>query len=247
MFLFLYFSGLPIVCSVIWCFNCSSFCYSLLQALRGWTEVAICLCVFCLAVVAAALQMLHLFVLSLLLSLGSACADHSGKNVDSTPCSSRLQNSYAITWLLPCCICGTYLLSFPLSSSCFLPYTHLQMFQCEELSDMFVFWEGFCVCVCGIIAIQLAVTSRGKTWWSTQASMLWHHSPEGFFFSFFGLGFCLFFSCLNGQAYFCRSQRGWQLIYCYLNFPLSSLAAPRWPFFLSLDMWVSRMLCLLLW
>lgn len=60
--------------------------------------------------------------------------------------------------------------------------------------------------------------------------------PRGLFFSFFGLGFCLFFSCLNGQAYFCRSQRGWQLIYCYLNFPLSSLAAPRWPFFLSLDM-----------
>lgn len=179
-------------------FHCSSFCYGLLQALRGWTELAIYLCVFRLAMVAAIPHMPHLFVLSLLLSLGLACADHSGKNVDSTPCSSGLQNLYAITWPLPCCICGTCLLSFPLPSSHCLPNTHLQMFQCEELSDMFVFWEGLFFYVCGIIAIQLAVSSssRGETWWFTQAFMLWHHLPQSFFF--FGLGFCLFFSCLTG-------------------------------------------------
>lgn len=104
----------------------------------------------CVAMVAAIQPWLYLCVLSSSWSLGSASphTDCSGRKAHCVSLLLWAQEVLTGTWLFLCpknpqwalgWIHGTYLCSSPFPPLGSLTLTHLQMFQCADISDMFVF------------------------------------------------------------------------------------------------------------
>lgn len=113
-------------------------------------QLHICVFVFCLVMVAAKSQLQYFCIQSLPLSLGlvTVCADHSGRNAEYIPLVLRAAGfvccklTFTLLWVLQWAP-GSPISVLPLSLlPTSLRYAHFEMFQCEDLSDEFVYWAG---------------------------------------------------------------------------------------------------------